>query len=275
VVLCQTLIIRGFIKRGSALETSNIGIKQAVIYFHLGLWVCGTLFHFILIGITAESLEGAVITTAVPALDHLVTPLPSGLAVEFFGDWSIVNVLMHRVAVVNAVSDKVAVVLTQDFGGLDPYLMTRLVRVFRARCGEVLVARGFKVEDTLALFDRVLAQGFQKVLVVDPYLHLPNDPRKYWLGTAVTAGIRKLIHGGVEVAVFNRVSKFGTRAPEGGTFHHHSIHVLVRLSKGRLGVRAELIKHPMKPYTVTYFRPEDLLNPPTVRRTLLEWLGGH
>ena len=216
-----------------------------------------------------------MITTAIPALDWLVSPLSGGWAVEFFGDWSVVNVLMHRVAVVNAVSDRVAVVLTQNSGGLDPYLMARLVRILRTRCGEVLVARGFKVEDTLALFDKVLAEGFRKVLVVDPYLHLPSDPKKYWLGTAVTAGVRKLIHSGVEVVVFNRVSRFGTRAPEGGSFHHHSIQVLVRLSKGKLGIKAELVKHPMKPYTVTYFKPEDLLAPPTARRTLLEWLGGH
>ena len=212
--------------------------------------------------------------TALPVLDELIKPLPEGWVVEFFGDWDVIEVLLHRAAVALSAFGRVYVVFTQDFGGLNPYLMGRLSKVLRSDLSNVFIARAFKVEDTLALLKEAAEEGVKEVLIADPYLHLPNDPRKYWLGTAVTAGIRELVRSGAEVAVFNRVSRFGRFLPEGGNYHHHSIHVLVRLSRGSVSVRADLIKHPLKPHVIKYFRFADLYRGSGASgRTLLDWVG--
>ena len=213
--------------------------------------------------------------TGVYALDRFIDEVPSEWIVEFYGSWEIVEALMHRVVALNSDNSRVAVVITQEFGGLDPYRILRMVKTFRMGEGEILFARAFKIEDTLALLELAVRKGFPRVVVVDPYLHLGNNPREYWLATAITSRIRKILARGSEVALFNRVSKFGEFLPEGGNYHHHTVHVLIRLSRGHRSVKAELVKHPFRPYSVTYFSPAELFTPPAFGKgSLLTWLRG-
>ncbi len=214
--------------------------------------------------------------TGIPQLDSVVGEVPDGWIVEYYGDWGVVNALMHRVIALTAVEfGGVAVVLTQEFGGLNPYLIVRLAKFFgggREVLEKVFVARAFKLEDTVALLEEAVEARPGRVVIVDPYLHLSSDPRTYWRATPITGYLRAFAASGSEVTVFNRVSKFGARLPEGGNFHHHSVHVLVSLTRLGRSVRAELIKHPLKPYATTYFPLTDILKPPDRRATLLKWL---
>ncbi len=208
----------------------------------------------------------------VPVIDELINPVFRGWIVEYFGDWEVVSLLMHRVIAANSVGGGVAVILVQDFGGFNPYLVRRLCRAFGTDFGKVAVSRAFKHEDVLAVMDVALREGFSKVVVSNPYLHLPSKPEAYWRATPLTARLRALAQGGAEVAVFNRISRFGRLRPEGGNFHHHSTQVMVRLARGRVGVRVDLIKHPFKPGGTAYVDLRDIYDP-TPRTTLSKWLG--
>ncbi|MCD6323674.1 MAG: hypothetical protein J7L55_01000 [Desulfurococcales archaeon] len=207
-----------------------------------------------------------------PLIDRLASPVFTGWIVEYFGDWGVVNLLMHRVIAANAAGDGVAVVLVQDFGGFNPYLVRRFCMFFGTDFSKVVVSRAFKLEDALAALSAALREGFSRVVVADPYLHLPQDPRRYWEATPLTAGLRALAQGGAEVAVFNRVSRFGSYRPEGGNFHHHSTHVMIRFRKGRRGIRVDLVKHPLKPEETVYIDVKDIYLPRS-RPTLTKWVG--
>ncbi len=143
--------------------------------------------------------------------------------VEFYGDWDAVLFLAHRAV---AASAPVNVVVVQDFGLFDPFLVKRLQRLLNNE-GEVYVRRAFKAEDVKATIESFRGE----VIVVDPYHH-----RKAY--TEITSALRRAVW------VFTREVK---GLPQGGAFNHHSMHVMVRVSRGKWGFRFRFVKHPLLP----------------------------
>ncbi len=179
-------------------------------------------------------------STGVRALDEMVGALPF---VEFFGDWEAVKLLLHRFIVEH--SGALEILITQEFGALDTTTLRRLGRNLGVR-PEATLSRSFSLQSTVELLRGALATEASVAAVVDPYLYAPSDPSGYGELTPITAALRAL-GGRKAVAVFNRISRFGRRAPEGGTYHHHSIPVIVELSANAAAVSARIVKHPSLP----------------------------
>ena len=141
--------------------------------------------------------------------------------VEFYGDWDVVLYLAHRAV---AASAPVNVVVVQDFGLFDPFLVKRLQRVL-GNSGEVYVRRAFKAEDVKATIESFEGD----VIVIDPYHHRKNY-------TEITSALRRAVWA------FTREVK---GLPQGGAFNHHSMHVIVKVSRGKWGYRFRFVKHPL------------------------------
>ncbi len=176
-------------------------------------------------------------------LDRFIAPLPEIWAIEFYGADSVVTTLMHRVAACRARRGDVAIALVQNFGGLNPYMLRYFTKVLGSGLDRIKVSRAFRAEDVPTLL-RSVPQWVDTVVVRTPFLFSPQTPEEYSRVTPIVAAIKKLIDSGVRVAVFNTVSKFGRFLPEGGNYHHHVMHAVVRLweiDRKRFG--AEIVKH--------------------------------
>ncbi len=216
-------------------------------------------------------MTDTVPSTGVRALDEMIGDLPF---VEFFGDWEVVKLLFHRFIVEH--SGEIEVLLTQEFGALDTTALRRLSRNLGVR-PEASLSRSFSLQSTVELIRGALATEPPVAAVVDPYLYAPSDPSGYGALTPVTSALREL-GGRKAVAVFNRVSRFGRRTPEGGTYHHHSIPVIVELSASPSVLGARIVKHPSSPprrvlfsYAEVYGTP---VRGPGQQTRLTAWAGG-
>ncbi|BCU71469.1 hypothetical protein [Stygiolobus caldivivus] len=157
-------------------------------------------------------------------IENIDSILSSNERVEFYGGWDDVLFLAHRAV---AASAPVNVVLVQEFGKFDPFLVKKFQRLL-GNTSEVFIRRAFKAEDvkpTIESFDKEL-------IVIDPYFH----GKKY---TEITSSLRR------EVWVFTREVR---GLPQGGAFNHHSMHVIVKVKRSKWGFRFYLIKHPTMPY---------------------------
>ncbi|MCE4624545.1 MAG: DNA recombination/repair protein RecA [Desulfurococcales archaeon] len=181
----------------------------------------------------------------IPSIDFVVSPTPSkGWIIELYG--SAAMLLAHHAIAEAAGRGLVAVVHVQDFGGFDPYLVRRLARARGVSVDNVLIARAFRLQDVAPLVEEASRTGARTVVVIDPYHYTPRSPRDYWRLTPITAALRNAARRAL-VVVANRVGKYGRLLPEGGNFHHHSVHVIVRAWETGRGVMLELVKHPYKP----------------------------
>lgn len=184
--------------------------------------------------------------TGLPSLDALIEPLQWNWIVEFYGSERSVRIVYHHVVAEATRYGRVAVVHIQEFGGLNPYLIARLAKVRRSSPENVLVARGFRLRDVPRLIDEAVDTGARTLVVVDPYLYAPRDWRMYSLLNRITGALRRASEK-ARVVVANRATRFNSGfLPEGGNYHHHSVHVIVRLDPSRRGLIASLLKHPGK-----------------------------
>ena len=183
--------------------------------------------------------------TGIPLVDSLLDPVPPrGWIVEFYGGAS--RLLAHHAIAEAASRGRVAVVHVQDFGGLDPYLLGLLARARGASVDEVRVARAFRLQDVPGLVREAAATRAETIVVVDPYRFAPRSPTGYQKLTPITAALRAAA-GRALVVVANRVSQYGWRSPEGGSFHHHSVHVALWARVRGRSLLLDLVKHPAKP----------------------------
>ena len=143
--------------------------------------------------------------------------------VEFYGNWEDVLFLAHRAV---ASSAPINVVIVQEFGKFDPFLVKKFQRI-TGNYGEIVIRRAFKAEDVKPTIDSF--QG--EVIVIDPYFHRKNY-------TVITSALRR------NVWVFTREVN---GLPQGGAFNHHSMHVIVRVSSSKWGYRFYIKKHPLMP----------------------------
>ncbi len=204
--------------------------------------------------------------SGIAVLDGLITDSPF---IEFYGEWSPVSLLMHRFVVENGGD----VILTQEFGGLNTYLIEKICRNVGKRA-EARVVRSFSLDSTLDALRLAAESESQLAIVVDPYLYSPGKWWEYAFLTKVTAELRRLAQL-KSVVVFNRLSKFGKKTPEGGAFHSSSIFALVRITSLKSVIHAALIKHPAQPVSRVDFTYAELYGAERrwgEQRCLSEWL---
>jgi len=184
--------------------------------------------------------------TGIASLDHLINPVKRNWLVEVYGEEESVRITYHHIIAESSKHGLVAVAHIQEFGGLNPYLLARLARMKGGLIENIVVSRAFRLRDVANLIMNAVKQGAETIVVVNPYLYSPRKWTSYSLLTPVTAALRRASRE-AQVIVANESTKFGRRElPEGGNFHHHTVHVIVRLGRIRGGILARLIKHPAK-----------------------------
>ncbi len=213
--------------------------------------------------------------TGIYILDNLIGSIPKYWITEFYGDKGVIDSLLHYVTAYRSRFGRVLVLLNKDFGGLDPYTVTRLARVLGGDSLRIDVGRGFRFSDTIEILGEAGGmEGYESVMLVYPYYHMPRGLKGYSLATRVTGLARELAVSGHLVFLFNTVSRMGGWMPEGGHYHHHSVHVIVRVDRlrnGRIGVR--LVKHPSRPSGgLASFKLEGVIGGVVAQRPLTAWL---
>jgi len=183
--------------------------------------------------------------TGIPGLDRLVHPAPPGWIVEFYGDWRLVDLIAHHAAAQAAARGKTVIVHVQEFGGLNPYLLARLARARRGTPDNILIARAFRAADIPRLVGEAARLGADTIIVYDPYLYTPRDPARHHTLTPITAAIRGAAQHATRILLFNRHTPQGRR-PRGGHYHHHTTHIITRITRWSKGIAATLIKHPAR-----------------------------
>ncbi|MCE4604398.1 MAG: hypothetical protein F7B20_05490 [Aeropyrum sp.] len=211
--------------------------------------------------------------TCIEGADRLLNPLPEPYAAEIYGSWRLVNSIMHKSIACLSREGPVAVILVQEFGGLDPYLVGRHAKILGGDLSRVLLSRAFKPETIPHAIDSI-PEGVRKAVVVDPFLFAPDSPRDYWRLTPIVSAFKRALGRGISIAVFNRETAFGRGfLPEGGKFHHHTLHAIARVSRcGARSLKLELVKHPHRPPAQTCIPSTEVGVHWDVQPRLLEWL---
>ncbi|MEM1611071.1 MAG: hypothetical protein QXQ57_05450 [Sulfolobales archaeon] len=216
-------------------------------------------------------MVGVLYLSCVEAIDGLLEPLEPGWFVEFYGVWDLIYLLAHRSVACLSARDHVYVYVNQLFGGLDPYLLGRLAKILGGDLSRIYFSRGLRLEDLESFSKDSSYDGY--LVVIDPYLHADPGSMGFEIYTKITSWIRRI---GVSrnVVLFNRITRYGSQRPEGGGFHHHSVHIMIRILRKGVGIYGELIKHPARPSARAVFSIEDLYGGGgrwVGRRHLLEW----
>lgn len=200
----------------------------------------------------------------VPSLDFLLGGgIEENWLTEFYSpDQELMSVLYHRL-LISFSNQPLLAVHVQLFGGLDPYFLTRIARALRVELSyleeNLRILRIFKFEDLLEAL-RIAEEGdFRMLVIYDPFLHGSRADLS-WL-------MKSLTKKGTVICV-NR----GMRNPKGGRYHSHIPQVIVRLSKAKQGVRAELVKHPSLPERSIMLTLEELVGSWGGQHQLSEWL---
>lgn len=184
--------------------------------------------------------------TGIRQLDELANPLYRDWVIEFYGDPRTVLKIMHYVVAYRSSMERVYVLLNVEFGGIDTLYLVRLCRFLGCHLENVVVTRAFRLSETVeVLRDLCYSVENSLIAVVFPYNYIPKDPLMYREATRIT-GLVQRASARNQLVVFNTVTRHGRYMPEGGSFHHHLVKVIIRLVRSGSSVLAELVKHPAK-----------------------------
>lgn len=216
-------------------------------------------------------------------IDSLIGGIPWNWAIEFFGEnEKVLNLLFHHVIVYNSRFSRVYVIIYKDFGGLNPYLITRLSRIMNGDVDNVLVSRCFRYMDLVELLSDLVEKDRVEnsvLIIYNPFNNVKGDPRDYVEVNRIISFLHRLKSNGWRIILFNKVSANGTYSPEGGNFHHHIVNVILRIEpKDDKWCYVEIVKHPFKRIGFRRSFPYKKLNLGTgdivwvEQRLLTEWL---
>ncbi|AFZ70817.1 hypothetical protein Calag_1095 [Caldisphaera lagunensis DSM 15908] len=179
--------------------------------------------------------------TGIQALDTLINPINKGNIIEIYGDWRIALSISHMTMASLTRYGKVGVVYIQDFGNLDPYFVRKMIKIFGGNFDNIYISRAFRRYDIPELIKSI--EGINNLILIDPYLFSPVSPLNYNLLTPITGAIKEISSKGITAIIFNRETSLGKFLPEGGKFHHHILHAIIKVLPYRNGIEAILIKH--------------------------------
>jgi len=190
--------------------------------------------------------------TGLQVIDGLIGNIPWNYAVEIYSSVEkIINEIFHRAIAINSVKSSVYVLIAREYGGLNPYYLEKLTRIYNGDLGNVYVSRCFKTRDVVDSLNHLLeVEGDEgKVTILyTPYSYIAPEPLDLAEATYITGLIHMLKNRNWRIVVFNNVNGFGYYKPSGGNFHHHVVNIMIRVETvdRKWGV-AELVKHPFKP----------------------------
>lgn len=211
--------------------------------------------------------------TGISQLDELVNPLYKHWIIEIYGESKPVLSLLHYVMAYRSSMERVYVLFNIEFGGIDTLYLVRLCRIFNCRLDNIVVSRAFRQGDTIKSLEELSSISDSLILLVYPYSYISRDPSRYYEATRIT-GLISRISISNQVIMFNTITKHGKYMPEGGSFHHHIVKVIVRLVEQGKSIIAELVKHPAKNRVLRTI-PLSMLEYPVVRSdqvTILDWV---
>lgn len=210
-----------------------------------------------------QSCSSVTMRTGVPSLDSLLGGgIEERSLTEFYSsDQKLMKLLYHRL-ILSLSEQPLLAIHVQLFGGLDPYFLTRISKALGIGLNRieenVRVCRAFKIEDLLEALR--LAEKWKGVLMIyDPFVHGSRNDLS-WL-------MKNLTKYNTLICV-NR----GMKNPRGGSYHSHVPHALIRLSKVKSGIKAELVKHPSLPERSTLLTLEELVGSWGGQHQLSDWL---
>ncbi|MEM1525919.1 MAG: hypothetical protein QW775_03455 [Ignisphaera sp.] len=211
--------------------------------------------------------------TGVKPLDELIEPAKRDWIIEIYGDEKNVLNIAHHAMVFRSIYNEVYVVLNMEFGGIEVPYLTKLCRIYDCNLDNIYISRAFRLQDTLSILQSLLQAENETIIVIFPYSYVQLNPNSYTEATRITGIISRLSQTN-QVILFNTISRFGYKLPEGGSLHHHLVKVIVKITRRNKWIVAELIKHPIKPYGVRTFSEKILASPiPNAeQRTILEWI---
>jgi len=213
--------------------------------------------------------------TGIYEIDSLIGYIPRGWIVEFYGDYKVVKPLMHQTLAYQSKYYDTLLIHSREFGGLDPYLLNRLVKRSNGDIDRIHVVRGFRLQDVIeSLINESLGE-YGVIVLAYPYRYVPGNPAAYTEASRITGLIKKLAVNR-RVIVFNEVSKNGYYYPDGGSLHHHTVHVIVGVwARPGDRVTIRLFKHPWKPVGLTTTTNYNRIigeKPWVAQHRLTEWL---
>jgi len=212
--------------------------------------------------------------TNVKPLDELIYPTRREWSVEIYGDQKIVLKVAYQTIAYRASFEEVYTVLNLEFGGIDTLYLTKLCRIHSCNLDNIYISRAFRLQDTIAILQSLSQRKNVTIAILFPYNYITPDPPRYVEATKITSIINTLSYNN-QVIIFNTITKFGYKMPDGGSLHHHLIKIIVKLTKRNRWIIAELIKHPAKPNSIRIFSEKTLSNstPENEHRTLLRWIA--
>ncbi|NPA99054.1 MAG: hypothetical protein GXO43_06705 [Crenarchaeota archaeon] len=211
--------------------------------------------------------------TGISIIDDALGPVPRHWMVEFYGDEKLVDLVMHYTVAYRSRYDTVYLVINTDFGGLDPYLVSRLARRLGGSIDNIMVSRAFRINDLIGVLE-TLEDAYGTLVVKYPFTFIPQSLGGYREAARIVGVLRRLTRG-LRIVLFNTRSRLG-RIAEGGKYHSHSVHVIAELR--RRGDRGYLVlrKYPGPREGLVSSFPLELLEgwgPWGVQRRLTEWLS--
>lgn len=211
--------------------------------------------------------------TGVKPIDELIEPMKKEWVAEIYGDEKIVLDVAHHTMVYRSIYSEVYVVLNIEFGGIEVPYLTKLCRIHNCNLDNVYISRAFRLQDTVDTLQSLLQVENKLIIVIFPYNYVQPSPTNYTEATRITGIISKLSQAN-QVILFNKMSRFGYKLPEGGSFHHHLVKIIIKLIQKNKWIIAELIKHPIKPHGIRVFPEKILVNPiPSIeQKTILEYI---
>jgi hypothetical protein len=199
--------------------------------------------------IRQQLAKQSCIKIGIPTIDHLAGCLPGGAISEIYGDFDLIlHASYIAVASLHCRGGAALGIVQDNQMTYDLYAVRTFLRIMGCSEDGLLISRAFKIEDAVEMIKEAISIPAENLVIFDPYVHSPLQPKEYWRLTPLTAALRKAIVSGKRIVLLNRVTKFGRFLPEGGKMHHHAISVIIKLERnGKKSYRAFLVKHPSKP----------------------------
>lgn len=200
-------------------------------------------------GLNTRKNGGVCEFTGIRGIDFLLGCINTNVILEIYGDFSLSMIASYTLASSWACRGKTLLLISQqDPMSYNIFLLNSMLKRKGCIKNNILIARSFRIEDTIELLGLLEYDNIYGLVAIDPYVHSPNSPKKYWELTRLSSHFRILFNNNVNIALFNRINKFGSFLPEGGNMHHHLVHVLLRITRGAgSSYKVHLLKHPSKP----------------------------
>lgn len=186
--------------------------------------------------------------TGIWFLDELIGEFKEGSIIELYGsDEKIIGEIFHRSIALLSKNHDLFIILAKEFGGIDPYYLSKLARIHHGDISRIFISRCFRLNDVLKALQDLIDKKINFLILYMPYSYIIEDPRKMEEASKITSLLQILKSKGIRILIFNSISGNGYFKPKGGNFHHHIVDIMIKIErKDFYKGYSELVKHPAK-----------------------------